>query len=106
RPVDSTARLDLDADHTARLDPARPAVRPSVPTERSGRQNDVSLRDALRVRRGGAAVRRARPVDSTARLDLDADHTTRLDLGRGVLRPSGPPERSGRQKGILFRDAL
>ena len=68
-----SARLDLDADHTARLDPARGSVRPSLPPWRPGRPNYVSLFDALRVRwRGNAVVRRARPIDTTVRLDRDA----------------------------------
>jgi hypothetical protein len=48
------------------------------PTRRPGRQNDASLRAAVRAP-WREVVRRARPVDNTARLP------------RGVVRPSVPP---------------
>ena len=53
------------------------------PTRRPGQQNDAALHEAVRARgRGGEVVRRARPVDNTARLDLDPDKTARLPGGR------------------------
>jgi Dolichyl-phosphate-mannose-protein mannosyltransferase len=77
-----SARLDLNADHTTRLDVAGAPVRSSLPPWRPGRPNYVSLFDALRVRwRGNAVIRRARSIDTTTRPVLDGDHTTRLDLG-------------------------
>ena len=48
RPVDDTARLDLDVDNTARL--PRGAVKPSVPPRRPGRRNDAC------TARGGAGA--------------------------------------------------
>ena len=78
RPVDDTARLDLDVDNTARLPSG--AVKPSVPPRRPRRQNDVALHEAVRAH-WREAVRRTRPVDDTARLDLDVDNTARLPSG-------------------------
>ena len=78
RPVDDTARLGLDVDNTARLDPDTGAVEPSVPPRRPGQQNDAALHEAVRAH-WREVVRRARPVDNTARLDLDVDNTARLD---------------------------
>jgi Dolichyl-phosphate-mannose-protein mannosyltransferase len=98
-------RLDLDVDHTARLELARGGIRSSVPLRRPGRQRDISLREALRVRGGGAVVRRGRPVDSTARLDLDVDRTTRLGLARGGIRSSVPPGRPGRLSDVSLGEA-
>ena len=47
------------------------------PTRRPGQQNDAALHEAVRARgRGGEVVRRARPVDDTARLKLDVDSTS------------------------------
>ena len=46
RPVDNTARLDLDVDDTARL--PRGAVKPSVPPRRPRQQNDAALHEAVR----------------------------------------------------------
>ena len=86
-PVDDTARLDLGVDNTARL--PRGAVKPSVPPRRPRRRNDAALHEAVRARwRGVEVVRRARPVDDTARLDLDVDNTARLP--RGVVMSSVP----------------
>ena len=45
RPVDNTARLDLDVDNTARLDPDTVAVKPSAPPRRPGQQDDASLHE-------------------------------------------------------------
>jgi intracellular septation protein A len=44
-----------------------------------------------------AVVRRARPVDNCARLDLDVDKTARLP--RGAVKPSVPPRRPARGHG-------
>ncbi len=96
RPVDDTARLDLDADNTARLDPETVVVEPSTAPRRSGQRSDASLHEAARAH-WREVVRRARPVDDTARLDLDADSTARLDPQTVVvdrpraLQPSGRP---------------
>ena len=103
--VDNTARLDLDVDNTARL--TRGAVRPPIPPRRQRQQNDAALHDAVRARaHWREVVRRARPGDDTARLDLDVDNspndppealvTARLDLNvdntarlpRGAVKPS------------------
>jgi 4-amino-4-deoxy-L-arabinose transferase-like glycosyltransferase len=101
--ADNTARLDLDADHTARLDLdvdrtarlglAKRTVIPSVLRRRPGPQSDIPLHEPLRVRAGGAVVRRGGPVDSTVRLGLDVDRTTRLGLAKWALRPLAPPRR-------------
>src|SRR6478672_6559701 len=94
RPVDDTARLDLDADKTARLDPETVVVEPSAPPRRPRPQNVAAPHEAVRARGpGGDVVRRARPVDDTARLDLDADSTARLDPETVVVEPSAPPRR-------------
>ena len=88
RPVDDTARLDLSADNTARLDLDTVAVKHSVPP-RPRQQNDVALHRAVRAH-WREAVRRTRPVDDTARLDLDVDDTARLHWG--AVKPSVPRE--------------
>jgi hypothetical protein len=93
------SRLDPDVDHTARLEMAGRAVRPSVPLRRSGEQGDISLREALRTHGRG------RPVGSTARLDLNVDHTTRLHVAGGAVRPSVPLRRPGQQGDISSREA-
>ena len=49
------------------------------PPWRPGRQNDASLHEAVRRAPWRAVVRRARPVDNTARLDPDVASTARLD---------------------------
>ena len=86
--TDSTARLDLSADNTARLDLDTVAVKRSVPP-RPRQQHDVALHQAVRAH-WREAVRRTRPVDDTARLDLDVDDTARLP--RGAVKPSVPRE--------------
>ena len=68
RPVDNTARLDLDVDNTARLDPETVAVTLSAPPRRPRLQNDASVREAVSAH-WRDVVRRARPVDNTARLE-------------------------------------
>ena len=89
RPVDDTARLDLDVDKTARLPTV--AVKPSVSTRRPRKQKDAAPHEAVRPRgRGGEVVRRARPVDDTARLALDVDNTARLPTV--AVKPSVPRE--------------
>jgi hypothetical protein len=79
RPVDDTARLNLSADNTARLDlitvPVKRSV-PSLPRE----QNGVALHQAVRAHWREAA-RRARPADDTARLTPGVDETARLPAG-------------------------
>ncbi len=86
-PADDTERLDLDVDDTAQL--PRWAVKPSVRPRRAGLLNDVGLHQAVRAH-WREAVRRTRPVDNTARLDLDVDTTVRVP--RGVVKPSVPRE--------------
>ena len=67
--VDTTARVAPDLDVTARLHPDREPVKPSVAPRRPRQQNAASLPEAVRARRrSGDVVRRARPVDNTARL--------------------------------------
>jgi cellulose synthase/poly-beta-1,6-N-acetylglucosamine synthase-like glycosyltransferase len=102
RPVDNTARLDLDVDNTAQLDPQTVAVKSSAPPRPPGQQNDAALHEAVRAHWSDVA-RRVRPVDNTARLDLDVDNTARLDLDvestarldpeTVVLKPSALPQR-------------
>ena len=77
RPVDDTARLDLDADSTARLDPE---TVPSALTAAwlAGR---CCTHDGAGAGPGGDVVRRARPVDSAAR------------PRRRAVKPSAPPRR-------------
>jgi hypothetical protein len=65
------------------------------PTRRLGQQNDASLRGAVRARgRGGEVVRRARPVDNTARLP------------RGAVKPSVPPRQPGHQNVVALHGAV
>ena len=78
-PDVDTAQLDPDVENTARLDPDTAAVEPSVPPRRPRQRDDGSLQQAVRAR-WREMVRRARPDDNTARLDLDVDKTARLDL--------------------------
>jgi Glycosyltransferase like family 2 len=67
--VDNTVRLDLDANNTARRDPATVPVKPSGPPRRPGQHNDPSRHEAVRARRpGGEVRRRARPLDAAAQL--------------------------------------
>ena len=98
--ADHTVRLDLDVDRTARLGPAKRTVMPSVLRRRPGRQSDVPLREALRVRSGGAVARRGGPVDSTVRLGLDVDRTARLGLAKWAVRPSALPRPPGPQSAL------
>ena len=106
RPVDNTARLDLDVDNTVRLDPETVPVKPSVPPRRPGQQNDDSLHEAVRARGGGEVVRRARPVDNTARLDLDVDNTVRLDPETVPVKSSVPARRPGQQNDASLHEAV
>ncbi len=99
-----TARQDLDVD-TAQLDPDSGPVKPSVPPRRPRPQNDASLREAVRAH-WREVVRRARPVDNTARLDLDVDNTARLDLARGAVKSSVPPRRPGQQNDASLHEAV
>ena len=96
RPVDDAARIDLDADNTARLDPETVVVEPSTQPRRPGQRNVAALHEAARAH-WRDVVRRARPVDDTARLDLDADSTARLDPETVVVEPSAPPRRPRQQ---------
>ena len=82
RDVDTTARVERDLDATARLHPDREPVKPSVAPRRPRLQNAASSHEAVGARRrSGDVVRRARPVDNTAR------------RRRSAGRPSGPPPR-------------
>ena len=98
--ADHTVRLDLDVDRTARLGPAKRTVMPSVLRRRPGRQSDIPLREALRVRSGGAVARRGGPVDSTVRLGLDVDRTARLGLAKWAVRPLALPRPPGPQSAL------
>jgi hypothetical protein len=98
--ADHTVRLDLDVDRTARLGLAKRTVMPSVLRRRPGRQSDIPLREALRVRSGGAVARRGGPVDSTVRLGLDVDRTARLGLAKWAVRPLAPPRPPGPQSAL------
>ena len=95
RPVDNTARRELDLDNTARLDPETVPDKPSAPPRRPVRQNDAARREAVRARGpGGEVVRRPRPVDSAAR------------LRRGAVKPSVPLWRPGPQNDAALHDAV
>ena len=98
--ADHTVRLDLDVDRTARLGLAKRTVMPSVLRRRPGRQRDILLREALRVRSGDAVARRGGPVDSTVRLGLDVDRTARLGLAKWAVRPLAPPRPPGPQSAL------
>ena len=124
RPVDSTARLDLDADNTAGLDPEAVVVKldldadntagldpetvvvkPSAPPRWPGQQGDAALHESGRAH-WREVVRRARPVDNTARLDLDLDNTARLDPETVPVKPSAPPRRPGQQDDAARHEAV
>ena len=84
-----------DVDKTARVALDREPVKPSVAPRRPRQQNDASLHEAARARRrSGDVVRRARPVDNTAR------------LRRGAVRPSGPPRRPRQQNVGALHEAV
>ena len=107
RPVDDTARLDLDADNTARPDPETAPVEPSAPPRRPRQQSVAARHEAGRARGpGGDVVRRARPVDDTARLDLDADNTARPDPETAPVEPSAPPRRPRPQNVAARHEAV
>ena len=95
RPVDKTARLELDTV----------AVKPSVPPRRPGPQNDAALHEAVRAH-WREVVRRLRPVDNTARLDLDVDNTARLDPETLPVEPSVPPRRPRPQNNAALYEAV
>ena len=95
RPVDNTARLELDTV----------AVKPSVPPRRPGQQNDAALHEAVRAH-WREVVRRLRPVDNTARLDLDVDNTARLDPEAVAVKPSVPPRPPGQQNDAALHEAV
>jgi hypothetical protein len=88
---DDTARLGPEGDDTARLDPDTRPVEHSVPPRRKRQRNDASVHDAVRAR-WREVVRRARPVDDTARLALYVDNTARLDLDTEAVTTSIPQE--------------
>jgi len=91
-PVDDTARLPR-------------VVKDSVPQRRPRLPNDAALREAVRARgRGGAVVRRTRPVDDTAPQDLDVEKTGRLP--RAVVESSVPPWRRGQRNDAALREAV
>ena len=115
RPVENTAQLDLDVDNTARLDPDTDRVKASVPPRRPGQQNDGSLHETGQAQ-WREVVRRARPVDNTARVDLDVDNTARLELDvdntarlepvTDPVRASVPPRRPGQQNDGSLREVV
>ena len=100
-------------------------VKPSVPPWRPGQPNDAALHEAVRAH-WRDVVRRLRPVDDTARLDLNADNTARIDLGvdntaridLGVddtarldpdtvpVEPSAPPRRPRQQNVAALHEAV
>src|SRR4029077_20858315 len=96
QPVDNTAQLELDTV----------TVKPSVPPRRPRQQNDAALHEAVRAH-WREVVRRLRPVDNTARLDVGGDETARLDVGgdetarldpdTAPVAPSAPPRRPRHQ---------
>jgi hypothetical protein len=71
------------------------------PRRRRGQQNGAVVRARGR---GGAMVRRARPVANTARLHLDVESTARLPWR--VVRPSVPLRRPGLQSDAVPRAAV
>jgi hypothetical protein len=83
-------RPPRDVDRSAR--PPKEAVTASIPTRRHRRQYDAAPHDALRARaHWREVVRRARPVDDTARIPLDLDRTARLPVGAVKASvPRGP----------------
>ena len=93
----------------------RIAVKASVPPRRPGQQNDGSLHEAVQAQ-WREVVRRARPVDNTARLALDVDNTARLDLDvdntarlepvTDPVRASVPPRRPGQQNDGSLREVV
>jgi glycosyltransferase XagB len=123
--VDKTAQLGLDPDNTARLDPDTVAVDPSVPARRPKQQDDASSHEDARAH-WREVVRRARPVDNTARLDLDVDTTARvaahvdttarlasdLDATAGLrpdrkpVKPSVAPPRPRQQNAASLHEAV
>src|SRR6185312_70288 len=94
RPVGNNARLDLDT-----VD-----VNPSAQPRRPRPQNDAALHEAVRAH-WREVVRRARPVDDTVRLDLDADNTARLDPETVVVEPSAQPRRPGQRSDAALSEA-
>ena len=92
-PVDDTARLDLGVDNTARL--PRGAVRLGSAAAADG-GTMLHCTGGAGARR--EVVRRAHPVDDTARLDLDVDDTARLPSG--AVKPS--VRRGGRVSGTML----
>src|SRR6185369_1114022 len=95
RPIDNTARLVLDTV----------AAKPSAPPRRSRPPNDAAPHDAVRAH-WREVVRRARPVDTTERFDLDIETTARLDPDTVVVKPSAPPRRSRPPHDAAPHDAL
>ena len=126
RPVDNIARQDLSVwttrcGHIAVLtthalcsrgqtadDPDTVAVKPSVPPRRPRQQNDASLHEAVRAH-WREVIRRARPVDNTARLDLGVDTTARTELGvdtTAPVKPSVPPRRPRQQNHAALHEPV
>jgi glycosyltransferase XagB len=96
RPADNTAR---PVENTARLNPDTVAVEPSDPPRRPRQQNDASLHDTVRAH-WREVIHRARPVDTTARLDVGVEPTARLELGSETtapVKPSVSPRRPRQQ---------
>ncbi len=93
RPVYDTARLP------------RWVGQPSVPRPRPGQPNDAALHEAVRARwRGVDVVRRASPVDDTARLELGVDNTARIPSG--IVTPSVLPRRPGQHDDVVRHEAV
>jgi hypothetical protein len=81
----------------------------SVPPRRAGQQNDAALHEAVRAH-WREVVRRVRPADNTARLDLDVDNdvdnTALLDPDTVAVKPSVPPGRAGPQNDAALHEAV
>lgn len=89
---DQTARLKPDGDQTARLDSDRSAVELSVAVSPPRHRTDPPLHQSVRAH-WRDVVRRARPVDDTARMLLGVDDTAPMntDPATGDLSvPRGP----------------
>jgi cellulose synthase/poly-beta-1,6-N-acetylglucosamine synthase-like glycosyltransferase len=93
RPGDNTARLALDVESTAQLDPETVAVEPCAPPPVPGPHKDGSLQEPARAH-WRQAVSRARPVDNTA------------PLRRETVKPPAPPPRPRRQSVAARRSAV
>lgn len=79
------------------------AIEPSVPPRRPRQQSDAALLEAVRAH-WREAVRRARPVDHTERLDLDVDATARQGPDTEAVERSVPRRRPRHQNPAVVHD--